>query len=94
VVAVLEEDKVPSGGPPTKWARDDALAEAIYASENQPHRDNAVFDYLEVIGDNPGFEPHWLLELVIITGMPVGEYRVPVAVDYHEIHARGTNPPL
>lgn len=47
---------------------------------------------------NPAYvpppEPHWLLELVLVTGVPRAEHRVPVFIDYDEIRSRGTFPPL
>ena len=61
-------------------------------SANRLFSDQASFVY---ITDRDGeADPHWELELVLITGMPHDEYRIPVFIDWDEIHSRGTNPPL
>ena len=64
----------------------------IGAKGTQPFRDEATFEY---VGDREEEgDPHWLLELVLITGMPTGEHRIPVFIDYDEMRSRGTYPPL
>lgn len=64
----------------------------IRAADNQPFKDHAIFEY---VGDREEEgDPHWLMELVLITGMPAGEHRIPVFIDYAEIRSRGTYPPL
>ena len=64
----------------------------IRAADNRPFKDDAVFEY---VGDREEEgDPHWELELVLITGMPAGEHRIPVFIDYAEIRSRGTYPPL
>ncbi len=58
----------------------------------QPIKDSAVFEY---ITDREGSkDPHWLLELILITGIPAGEHRIPVFIDYDEIESRGKSLPL
>lgn len=63
----------------------------VNARDPQPFKDNAEFDY---VADSDDASPHWLLELVLIAGTPIGEYRIPVFIDWDEIHSRGTHPPL
>ena len=63
----------------------------VNASGPQPFRDDTEFEY---VGDSEDASPHWLLELVLIAGVPVAEYRIPVFIDWDEIRSRGTNPPL
>lgn len=64
----------------------------ILASQYQPFKDNGTFEYVEDRATEG--DPHWELELVLITGMPAGEHRIPVFIDYEEMRARRTNPPL
>ena len=55
-------------------------------------KDDAQFEY---VTDRPGSDqPHWELELVLITGVPAGEHRIPVFIDMEELRSRGTFPPL
>lgn len=63
----------------------------VNASDPQPFKDDAEFDYVADSGDA---SPHWLLELVLVAGTPIGEYRIPVFIDWDEINKRGTYPPL
>ncbi|MCH7836010.1 MAG: hypothetical protein IH864_04000 [Chloroflexi bacterium] len=64
----------------------------IGAKGTQPFGDGATFEY---IGDREEEgDPHWLLELVLITGMPAGEHRIPVFIEDYEMRSRGTYPPL
>lgn len=62
------------------------------ASDRHPNVGHADFDY--VADRDASAEPHWLLELVLITGLPRATHRIPVFIDWDEIHSRGTNPPL
>jgi hypothetical protein len=62
------------------------------ASAPQPNVDQADFDY--VADSATSAEPHWLLELVIVTAIPKTEHRIPIFIDWDELHSRGTNPPL
>lgn len=64
----------------------------IRAADDRPFKDDAVFEH---VGDREEEgDPHWLLELVLITGMPAGDHRIPVFIDYGEMRSRGTYPPL
>ena len=82
----------PKTGIPPKGQDDTQYRKRIYASELQPFRDDAIFEY---VGDRAeAEEPHWKLELVLIMGMPPGEHRIPIFIDYEEVRKRGTNPPL
>ena len=83
--------RFPQKGIPPKGRETTQYRKRIYAGEFQPFKDDAVFEY---VGDRMGIEPHWLLELVLLTGVPMGEHRVPVFIDRDELRSRGTNPPL
>lgn len=64
---------------------------SIRVIDPQPFRDAAEFEYVtnrDIEGD-----PHWLLELVIVTGIPAAVHRIPIAFE-DEYGIRGTNPPL
>lgn len=62
------------------------------ASADQPNTDHADFDY--VADRESSKEAHWLLELVLITAIPKTEHRIPIFIDWDEMHSRGANPPL
>jgi len=87
-----KQTRFPQIGIPRKGKNSAQYRVMIYASDNQPFKDDGAFEY---VGDRAEEgDPHWLLELVLITGMPVGEHRIPVSIDYEEMRTRGTNPPL
>jgi len=72
----------PNGQDGTQYRR------KISADDRQPYRDDGLtFEYVGNRGDKG--DPHWLLELVLITGMPVGEHRIPVFIDEEELRSRG-----
>ena len=79
------------GIPPTNRQEGTQYRKRVRASDPQPFVDHAQFEY---VGNQEDEDPHCLLELVLIAGMPVGEYRIPVFIDWNEIHSRGTNSPL
>jgi hypothetical protein len=81
--------KFPQVGIPQQGKESTQHREWIHASEFQPRRGDAVFEFCYPPGD-----PHWLLEFVLITGVPQGEYRVPIFLDWAEIRNRRDNPPL
>jgi len=83
--------RFPQKGIPPKGQDTTQYRRRIYASESQPFKDDAIFEY---VADRTGFEPHWELELVLVTGVPSASYRIPVFIDYDELRSRGTNPPL
>lgn len=86
-----EKTKFPKTGIPPIGQHSTSYRQRVKASDPQPFRDDAEFEY---VGDSDDASPHWLLELVLIAGMPAGEYRIPVFIDWDEINKRGTNPPL
>jgi hypothetical protein len=61
------------------------------ADRPQPNSDNAEFEY--VADRYPNDDPHWLLELVVITAIPKTEHRIPIFIDYDEMQSRESNPP-
>ena len=84
--------RYPQAGIPAKDYETTQYRMRIHAGDRQPYKGGAVFEY---VGDKmERGDPHWLLELVLVTGMPPGEHRTPVFIDYDELHRRGTNPPL
>jgi hypothetical protein len=83
--------RFPQNGLPREGYDDTLYRVNLRASDPQPLSDQADFVY---IGEDTDESPHWLLELVLITAMPVAEYRVPVFLDYAELHRRGSHPPL
>lgn len=82
----------PQKGIPPDGADSTLYRKRINANETQPFKGSATFEF---VGDRyiEG-DPHWELELVLITGMPAGVHRIPVYIDYEEMQSRGTNPPL
>jgi len=62
------------------------------ASDPQPVRDDAEFEFVADRDDSA--EPHWLLEMVLVTGVPKAIHRVPVSLDLNELRNRGATPPL
>lgn len=87
-----KKNKFPQVGIPQQGKETTQHREWIHAGEFQPRKGDAVFEF---VGDRylPG-DPHWLLELVLITGVPKGEYRVPISLDWLAIRDRKDNPPL
>lgn len=84
--------RFPKTGIPPKGQDTTQYRKRIHENQFQPFKDDAVFEY---VGDRmEQGDPHWLLELVLLTGVPVGEHRIPVFIDYEELQSRGTNPPL
>lgn len=86
--------RFPITGLPGKKNNTTRYREFMYASSPQPFRDDDEFEYVTE-RDEEG-DPHWLLELVLVTGSPRNNtYRVPLALPTpEELRARGTNPPL
>lgn len=84
--------KFPQVGIPQTGKDSTQHREWIRVGEFQPRKGDAVFEF---VGnrDEPG-DPHWLLELVLITGVPRGEYRVPIIPDWAGTRDRRHNPPL
>jgi hypothetical protein len=88
----LRKTRFPKTGLPRKGQDTTQFRLTIDESMGRPYHDIAAFEY---VADRESREsPHWLLEFVIKTGMPVGEYRAAVFIDYDELRSRGTNPPL
>lgn len=82
---------VPQKGLPRQGA--DSTEFRLTIQENMsPYHDIATFEYSAP--RNTAYNPHWLLEFVIKTGMPLGEYRIPIFLDHDELRRRGTHPPL
>ena len=84
--------RVPKTGIPPKGEGTTQYRRRIRANDFQPFRDNAVFEYVSDRREER--DPHWLLELVLVTGVPAGKHCIPVFIDYDELRSRGTNPPL
>ncbi len=63
--------------------------EKIYNNMLMPYRDDAVFEY--ITDRNPSNNAHWLLELVLVTGVPDRRYCIPIEIGNLN---RGNNPPL
>lgn len=84
--------RFPQTGIPAKENKDSTLyRKRIYAQQFQPHRESFTFEY---VGDRHiEGDPHWVLELVLTTGVPVGEHRIPIFID-HDLEERRANPPL
>jgi len=87
-----KRSRVPKTGIPPKGEDTTRYRKRIHANNLQPFRDDAVFEY--VSDKREEGDPHWLLELVLVTGVPAGRHCIPVFIDYDELHSRGTNPPL
>ena len=84
--------RFPQFGLPREGHDTTQYRKSLLESDFQPIKDDAEFNYV-ADRDDVG-EAHWELELVIPTGAPQGEYRVPVFLDLAEMRSRGTNPPL
>lgn len=88
---IWKKTRFPQTGIPPIGQDTTQYRQRVKASDPQPFRDETEFVY---VGDRDDASPHWLLELVLIAGMPMGEYRIPVFIDRDEMHSNGTNPPL
>ncbi len=86
-----KKTRFPQKGIPQKGRETTQYRVMIDPNDNQPFKGDAIFEY---IGESAETDPHWLLELVLITGMPAGEHRIPIFIDYDEMRSRGTYPPL
>ena len=89
-----KRSRIPVVGIPPKGASSTHYRRLIPADSGatQPLTEHVMFEY---VGDRPsGQESGFLLELVLKTGMPPAVYRVPIFIDWDQIHSRGTNPPL
>ena len=84
--------RLPKKGVPRMHHDTSQYRKQIRAADPQPFQDDDWFEYLGR-SDEDG-DPHWLIELVLITGVPPGRHMVPVFIDYDELRSRGTNPPL
>ena len=87
-----KRSRVPKMGIPPKGEDTTQYRIRIRADNSQPFRDSAVFEYVSDRREEG--DPHWLLELVLVTGVPPGRHCIPVFIDYDELRSRGTNPPL
>jgi hypothetical protein len=83
--------RFPKTGRPPKGKETTSYQKKILAGDVL--RDDAEFEY-EADCPPRNESPHWLLELVLVVGMPAGEYRAPVAFPFDDLLARGTHPPL
>lgn len=79
------------GLPPNKQDSTD-WRKRYSANDPQPVRDDAEFEFVADRDDSA--EPHWLLEMVLVTGVPKATHRVPVSLDLNEWRNRGATPPL
>ena len=87
-----KKTRFPQKGIPRKGRDTAQYRVTIRAADTMPFKDDAVFEY---VGDREEKgDPHWELELVLITVMPAGEHRIPVFIDHDEMRSRGTYPPL
>jgi len=87
-----QRNRFPVTGLPPEGKDSTQYRKRLYANEEQPHKDDAVFVYLA--DRDGGADAHWLLELVLLTGVPIGQFRTPVFVDWEALKSRGTFPPL
>ncbi len=85
------KSRIPVKGVPIKGQDSQQYRKRIQSNVAQPFRDEGEFEY---IGDMPDKPYRLEFELVLVTGMPSGVHRVPVFIDWSEIHARGSSPPL
>jgi hypothetical protein len=76
---------IPPKGKTTEYRR------TIYMGGMQPFKDSADFEF---VSDIPHDAADFRCELVLHTGVPRARYSALAAVDWNEIRARGTNPPL
>lgn len=84
--------RFPQTGIPAKDQDSTWYRKRISAQRVQPFTDSATFEY---VGDRHiEGDPHWELELVLVTGVPAGEHRIPVSINDEKWEERGTNPPL
>jgi len=85
--------RFPKTGIPRKGQDTTQFRLTIDEMMGRPYHDIATFEY--VADKEASAEPHWLLEFVIKTGMPIGNYRVAIAPPTREeLLLRGTHPPL
>lgn len=87
-----KKTRFPQTGIPRNGHSDTQYRVTIKAGDPQPFRGEGVFEYVADRHASAG--PHWLLELVLVLGRPHEERRIPVALDWDELHNRGTFPPL
>lgn len=73
-------------------ADDATYRKQIRASAARPYKGYGRFHYQS--DRNLKGDPHWLLELVLTTGMPKRRLTAPVFIDLEEMHNRGSKPPL
>ena len=85
--------RVPTRGLVSEGQETTEYRKQILASDAQPFEDNATFKYRPP-SDEEAADARWLMELVLLTGVPKDEYRVPVFVDHEALRTRGTLPPL
>ena len=87
-----KRSRVPKMGIPPKGERTTQYRRSIHTNDFQPFQDDAVFEYVSDRREEG--DPHWLLELVLVTGVPADKHRIPVFIDYDELRSRGANLPL
>lgn len=89
---VWKKARFPQTGIRRRGERTVGYRKKITTNMDMPVSDSAVFDHLTKRGEDK--TAHWLLELVLITGMPKAEYRIPVFIDPDTQKTRGAFPPL
>ena len=75
-----KKTRIPYRGIAQKSTGSTEHREWIHANEMMPRKGDAMFEF---VGERriPG-NPHWLLELTLVTGVPKGRYSVPIQVDW------------
>jgi hypothetical protein len=89
---VWKKTHLPQRGLTIDDADDATYRKQIKASAERPYKGSGRFTYEGdrfIKGD-----PHWILELVLHTGMPERRLTTPVFLDWDELHSRGSKPPL
>ena len=88
-----KKTRFPQTGIPIKGAQSTEYRVQLPTNQYQPFTGEADFEY--IADRESSSDPHWILELVLITGMPPGRYSAPVTIlDPAERLRRESNPPL
>lgn len=89
---VWESKRRPQHGLPRLGVEHTQYRHRLAAADPQPFKDHSSFEYVGprlLDGD-----PHWLLELVLKTGMPKARHTAAVYLNIDELRSRGSNPPI
>lgn len=87
-----KKTKFPQVGIPNKGHGSTQHREWIRADEEMPRRGDGVFEFVGSRYEKG--DPHWLLELVLVTGVPNNVYRVPISLLDIVERDRRSHPPL